>query len=257
MADVPRSRAVFEAKKVGAPGRTVGVRTSAGADATKLRETGAGLAAVVPGVAAGAAALAAAGAPAPAAAAAAGIWKPPATALRPAGQASLESLTEAEANEINAIAAAEAAGAPPPALVEDDAPLGENGQMSEKQRARELEKISTRINTMLSEFEDAAGDREDSEQAEADLARLKEGISTMAGALKKKALMRLAFLQSAHLNMAKSGGGGGDGGGGGGAGRGRRAPPPPRTTTTTSAAAAAAAARTRMPTCWRRRTRRR
>ena len=77
--------------------------------------------------------------------------------------------------------------------------------MTNAQRSRELAKISGRISELLGDYEDSteAEDNEDGTGGEADLVRLKEGISGMAGALKKKALMRVAFLQSAHISLSK------------------------------------------------------
>ena len=71
--------------------------------------------------------------------------------------------------------------------------------MTEKQRAKELSKISGRISELLGEFEGAGDD-----DGSADLNRIKEGITMIAATLRKKSLMRSAFLQSAAQQLSKS-----------------------------------------------------
>lgn len=118
--------------------------------------------------------------------------------------ASIASLSEGDATALVTAATAAAAGEPSPNEPDDvgsDGDLPADGApMTEHQRARELAKISHRIGELLGDFEDRA----DETSGESDLVRVKEGITSMAGTLRKKALMRVAFLQSAHLNMSKS-----------------------------------------------------
>ena len=83
------------------------------------------------------------------------------------------------------------------------AELLDGSKMTEAQRSRELSKISARIGELLGSFEDGAG-AEDEGMADDELVQLKDGIMTIAKTLRKKALMRVAFLQSAHMQLSKS-----------------------------------------------------
>ena len=74
--------------------------------------------------------------------------------------------------------------------------------MSAKQRAKELERISGRIEELLGTYEEEEDDGDAGSPD--DVARLKEGIMTIAGTLRKKSMMRMAFLQSAAQQLAKS-----------------------------------------------------
>ena len=71
--------------------------------------------------------------------------------------------------------------------------------LTEKQRAKKLGKISSRIADLLGEFEDSVDDQDDGT-----MQRLKEGITTIAQNLRRKSLMRSAFLQSAAQQLSKS-----------------------------------------------------
>ena len=136
---------------------------------------------------------------------------PMARPLAASNTAPLVSLTEADASALIAKAATDAAG-PEVAAPADDLDSQSDGSgghievqagpMSQQQRERALEKISNRIGELLGGFEEAS-EMEEGKGAEADLLRLKDGITNMAGMLKKKGLMRVAFLQSAHQNMSK------------------------------------------------------
>ena len=138
-----------------------------------------------------------------------GGWKPPSFSKKPSGP-HLTSKSEGDADVILALAASDAAGPQPEEKPDNDGSDSEEGQkadagpLTEKQRQVVLEKISNRIGALLSDFEEQTEGNDDDGGASAnDLLRIKDGISTMAGTLKKKALMRSAFLQSAHMNMTK------------------------------------------------------
>ena len=115
--------------------------------------------------------------------------------------APLVSLTEERASAILATAASEAAGVEADDLGSDSDASVDTGPMTQQQRNREMTKISNRILERLGEFEEQAESGEGSDSG--DLVRLREGIIGMAGNLKKKGMMRLAFLQSAVANMSR------------------------------------------------------
>ena len=168
-----------------------------GGSSITLKSTGAGVAAMPVAADSGTAVAAAA---AKKAAIEAAKWKPPAIAK--ASGPPLVSVTEDQASAILAIAAEEAN--PTPEAEGDEKEEVQTGPLTEAQRTKALAKISDRIGSLLSDFEDRNdGDGDDGGAGAADLMRLKDGITLMAGTLKKKSLMRMAFLQSAHMNMAK------------------------------------------------------
>ena len=111
---------------------------------------------------------------------------------------SVPSLTESKVDAVLAAGAAHLKSLAPGASEweEEEDP---NVPLTEKQRAKKLGKISSRIADLLGEFEDSVDDEDDGT-----MQRLKEGITTIAQNLRRKSLMRSAFLQSAAQQLSKS-----------------------------------------------------